>query len=151
MYTRWLMFYEENGAIASSGGTRVIKSEPELLTVNDDDDEIANVPVPKFTYSRLTYRDCMNLDMEQLEALDKMGYILPGEFKDKIIQYRKFYGLRGSGEPDDDDDDGGPPVEYIPRRTDMNAPRMKPRISPQFQKRPEAPKPTEEFYTGESK
>ncbi len=64
MFVRWFWWYEENGRAPRALGARVVKTEKEVLTRNDDDDEIIDVPVPKFSYQNLTYRDCMNLDME---------------------------------------------------------------------------------------
>lgn len=87
-------------AMAGSRG-RIVKTEKESLNPfdNDDEDEMIDVPVPKFDHQRLNFRDCMQLNIEQLEALDRSGYILPNEYKERVLEYREIYHLNHSKNP----------------------------------------------------
>ena len=84
--------YNENEKMRAS----VFKTEVEKLDPNMAEEEGVyidySIDLPKHT-KKLTYEDCSELDIEQLENLDRMGYKLPGEIKEKVMEFREAHML----------------------------------------------------------
>jgi len=91
IWMRWVMFYND----LTSYKQNVIKSEKEELNPDDAEEgvhiDFTTIPRPKDR--KISYHDCHQLDIEQLDQLDKMGYILPSEFKEKVMEYRETFAL----------------------------------------------------------
>lgn len=94
IWMRWVWFYND----LTSYKQNVIKSEKEELNPNDAEEgvhiDFTSIPKPKDR--KISYHDCHQLDIEQLDQLDKMGYILPSEFKEKVMEYRETVLLYGA-------------------------------------------------------
>lgn len=73
----------------------VLKSEKEKLNPLEAEEEgiYIDYPVQVPKHKMLTEDDCETLDIQALENLDRLGYKLPAETKERVMEYREAYQL----------------------------------------------------------
>lgn len=81
---RWTMFIYD-----TSETRRKTFSEAEELDPNDAEEEGVYIEVPKDQTRPLSIRDCQGLRIEELDELDRRGYILPSSVKEEVMDYRE--------------------------------------------------------------
>lgn len=85
---RWMLFVFDS----SNFRQKAYSEEEKLDPLNAEEEGVyVDVKVPKDQTKPLSIKDCQGLSIEQLEELDRRGYLLPASVKEEIMDFRESH------------------------------------------------------------
>ena len=97
---RWYLFTLDSAyrdTISYEEKLEGLSEEEDDLLTQKNDEKRRQVEINMHKNSKvLTHQQCKRLNLEQLEEMDRFGYEMPQQFKERVMDYREAYSIPNS-------------------------------------------------------